>query len=618
MEPLVTKTRVLVVEDEIVVSEDLQQRLVALGFEVVGAADTASDAIRLAISERPDVALMDIMLHGRPDGIDAAEHLRGKLNIPVIYLTAHSDRATLQKARLTDPSGYIVKPFDDEQLLVAIELAPRRHELEGKARRAAPSPLAARLLPYGFARAGQILLAHQREDEIEVWISECTAQGALAEVSRNFGALTLVRLPADELQQWINSTYTSQGGSAAQVVGEVEGEVDLSRLMQDIPEIKDLLESEDDAPIIRMINALLTQAAREGASDIHIEPFENASVVRIRVDGMLRDVVRPKKELHGALISRIKIMAQLDIAERRLPQDGRITLRVGGRPVDVRVSTLPTGHGERAVLRLLEKDAQWLNLETLGMAQDTLAEFDKLIGRPHGIVLVTGPTGSGKTTTLYAALSRLDTVASNIMTVEDPIEYDLAGISQTQVNERIGMNFARAIRSILRQDPDILMIGEIRDLETATIAVQASLTGHLVLATLHTNDAASAVTRLTDMGIEPYLLASSLLGVLAQRLVRQLCPVCKERRSEPDGRSYWHPSGCDKCARSGYSGRLGIYELLRVDDAIRSLIHDNPADAQLLELGRAAGLRTLREDAERWLTAGFTSLEEVVRATGGD
>jgi len=428
----------------------------------------------------------------------------------------------------------------------------------------------------------------------------------------------VVLLPADELRQWINTTYARQGGSAAQVVGEAEGEVDLSRLMQEIPEVEDLLESEDDAPIIRMINALLTQAAREGASDIHIEPFEHESVVRIRVDGMLRDVVRPKKVLHGALISRIKIMAQLDIAEKRLPQDGRITLRVGGRPVDVRVSTVPAGHGERAVLRLLEKDAQWLNLETLGMAQDTLTEFDKLIARPHGIVLVTGPTGSGKTTTLYAALSRLEIGQSNVMTVEDPIEYDLAGISQIQVNERIGMSFARALRSLLRQDPDIIMIGEIRDLETATIAVQASLTGHLVLATLHTNDAASAVTRLTDMGVEPYLLASSLLGVLAQRLVRQLCPVCKERWVEPDGRVLWYPAGCDKCAQSGYSGRLGIYELLLVDDTMRELIRERAGDAEVLKQARSTGLRTLREDAERWLAAGFTSLEEVLRSTGGE
>nr|WP_281273072.1 type II secretion system ATPase GspE [Trinickia fusca] len=476
-------------------------------------------------------------------------------------------------------------------------------------------------LPYAFARNGQILLAGERAQtqpdagSVEVWISERTPMSAIAEVARHVGRLALVCMPADELAQAINQAYARNDGSAAQVVGEVEGEVDLSRLMQDIPEVEDLLESEDDAPIIRMINALLTQAAREHASDIHIEPFENASVVRFRVDGTLRDVVQPKKALHGALISRIKIMAQLDIAEKRLPQDGRITLRVGGRAVDVRVSTLPTGHGERAVLRLLEKDAQRLNLETLGMGRDTLAQFDTLIARPHGIVLVTGPTGSGKTTTLYASLSRIEAATTNIMTVEDPIEYDLAGIGQTQVNERIGMTFARALRSILRQDPDVIMIGEIRDLETAQIAVQASLTGHLVLATLHTNDAASAVTRLTDMGVEPYLLASSLLGVLAQRLVRQLCPVCKTARHEA-GHVVWHPVGCDKCGHSGYSGRRGVYELLVIDDAIRSLIHHNAADADILAAGRAAGMRTLRGDAERWLAAGATSPEEVLRVTG--
>ncbi|MGI4814684.1 MAG: type II secretion system ATPase GspE [Janthinobacterium lividum] len=477
--------------------------------------------------------------------------------------------------------------------------------------REAPSPLAARMLPYSFSRSGQILVAHQRDDGLEIWISTRTQPTALAEVARNFGALRTVSVPPDDLALAINRAYATQDGTAAQVVGEVEGEVDLSRLMQDIPEVEDLLESEDDAPIIRMINALLTQAAREGASDIHIEPFEQASVVRFRVDGTLRDVVRPKKALHGALISRIKIMAQLDIAEKRLPQDGRITLRVGGRAVDVRVSTLPTGHGERAVLRMLEKDAQRLNLEALGMARDTLHEFDKLIARPYGIVLVTGPTGSGKTTTLYASLARLETSSSNIMTVEDPIEYDLGGIGQTQVNDRIGMSFARALRSILRQDPDIIMIGEIRDLETAQIAVQASLTGHLVLATLHTNDAASAVTRLTDMGVEPYLLASSLLGVLAQRLVRQLCEACREER---DG--VWHPVGCERCQHTGYKGRRGVYELLVLDEAMHALVHRQVADAELLAAARAAGMRTLREDAERWLSRGTTSLEEVIRVTG--
>ncbi|TAM02583.1 MAG: type II secretion system protein GspE [Paraburkholderia sp.] len=483
--------------------------------------------------------------------------------------------------------------------------------------REAPSPLAARLVPYGFAKSGQILIAQQHADGLEVWIGERTARAAIAEVARNFGALRFVRLPADDLTHAINQAYARQDGSAAQVVGEVEGEVDLSRLMQDIPEVEDLLESEDDAPIIRMINALLTQAAREQASDIHIEPFEHACVVRFRVDGTLRDVVRPKKALHGALISRIKIMAQLDIAEKRLPQDGRITLRVGGRPVDVRVSTLPTGHGERAVLRLLEKDAQRLNLEALGMAGDTLKQFDELIAKPHGIVLVTGPTGSGKTTTLYASMSRLETATTNIMTVEDPIEYDLAGIGQTQVNERIGMTFARALRSILRQDPDIIMIGEIRDLETAQIAVQASLTGHLVLATLHTNDAASAVTRLTDMGVEPYLLASSLLGVLAQRLVRQLCPACRQMRAETEGGQRWHPVGCERCRQSGYAGRRGVYELLPIDEPIRALIHRQAADAEILTAARAQGMRTLREDAARYLDAGTTSLEEVLRVTGG-
>jgi general secretion pathway protein E len=293
-----------------------------------------------------------------------------------------------------------------------------------------------------------------------------------------------------------------------------------------MPESEDLLEMNDDAPVIRMINSLLKQASRDGASDIHLEAFERKSMVRFRVDGNLRDIVDMRRDLHAALVSRIKIMASLDIAEKRMPQDGRISLRVGGRAIDVRVSTLPTSHGERVVLRLLEKNYDRLDLRALGMADDTFKQFDQLIHRPHGIVLVTGPTGSGKTTTLYGALLRLRNKINNIMTVEDPIEYNLDGIGQTQVNSRIDMNFARALRAILRQDPDIVMIGEIRDLETAQIAVQASLTGHLVLATLHTNDAPSAVTRLIDMGIEPFLLSSTLLGVLGQRLIRLSCQAC--------------------------------------------------------------------------------------------
>ncbi|SPC10429.1 general secretory pathway component, cryptic [Cupriavidus taiwanensis] len=490
-----------------------------------------------------------------------------------------------------------------------------------------PSPMAARLVSYGFAREAPLLIAHQRPDGLEVWVSRATSPTALAEVARVHGALRLRVLEPEALEHAMSDAYNRQDGSAAQVVGEVEGEVDLSRLMQDIPAVEDLLESEDDAPIIRMINALLTQAAREGASDIHIEPFESSSVVRFRVDGTLRDVVRPKKALHGALISRIKIMAQLDIAEKRLPQDGRITLRVGGRPVDVRVSTLPTGHGERAVLRLLDKEAGRLDLAKLGMAPDTLRGFDHLIRQPHGIVLVTGPTGSGKTTTLYAALSRLDARTTNIMTVEDPVEYDLDGIGQTQVNPRIDMTFGKALRAILRQDPDVVMIGEIRDLETAQIAVQASLTGHLVLATLHTNDSASAVTRLVDMGIEPFLLSSSLLGVLAQRLVRRLCPHCKREEvievAEADVlhaqgkplQTVWHPVGCDKCGQSGYQGRMGVYELLTVDDEIRTMIHRQAPESEIKQVALAHGMHTMRGDAQRWIDSGATSLEEVLRVT---
>ncbi len=491
-----------------------------------------------------------------------------------------------------------------------------------------PSSLAARLVPYAFARTARLLVAQQHEAALEVWISPDTTHTALAELTRVFGPLQLRMVTPEALDQAISQAYNNRDGSAAQVVGEVEGEVDLSRLMQDIPAIEDLLESEDDAPIIRMINALLTQAAREGASDIHIEPFETSSVVRFRVDGTLRDVVRPKKALHGALISRIKIMAQLDIAEKRLPQDGRITLRVGGRPIDVRVSTLPTGHGERAVLRLLDKEAGRLDLGRLGMDAGTLVRFDSLIRQPHGIVLVTGPTGSGKTTTLYAAMSRLDGSTSNIMTVEDPIEYDLEGIGQTQVNAKIDMTFAKALRAILRQDPDIIMIGEIRDLETAQIAVQASLTGHLVLATLHTNDAASAVTRLTDMGIEPFLLSSSLLGVLAQRLVRRLCPHCRteeiievsdaeaEALQARGQQQVWHATGCEHCGQSGYHGRTGVYELLTVDDTLRTLIHKQAPETELKAAALANGMRTMRADGQRWIDSGATSLEEVLRVTG--
>jgi general secretion pathway protein E len=363
-----------------------------------------------------------------------------------------------------------------------------------------------------------------------------------------------------------------------------------------------LLEAADDAPIIRMLNALLTQAARDGASDIHIEPYERHSSVRFRVDGTLREVVQPNRALHAALISRLKIMAELDIAEKRLPQDGRISLRLGQRAIDVRVSTLPSAHGERAVLRLLDKSESKLTLPAVGMEGHTLQRFETLVKQPHGIILVTGPTGSGKTTTLYAALQGLDATRNNIMTVEDPIEYELSGVGQTQVNPKIDLDFAKALRAILRQDPDIIMIGEIRDYETAQIAIQASLTGHLVLATLHTNDAASAITRLTDMGVEPFLLSSSLLGVLAQRLLRKTCTHCGGK-------------GCDTCGHSGYKGRTGIFELLTTNDDIRALIHNQASEAQLREAALRNGMTLMRDDGERLVRLGLSTREELIRVT---
>ena len=467
-------------------------------------------------------------------------------------------------------------------------------------------------VPYAFARDNHILLRPVGERDGELWISTATPLAAIQEVGRLVpGRVQTRHVDDDELAQAIAQAYARAEDSAQRVVDDIEGEIDITRLLQETPDVEDLLETEDDAPVIRMINALLTHAARDGASDIHLEAFEQYSLVRFRIDGTLRDIVRPKRALHAALVSRIKIMAALDIAEKRLPQDGRISLRLGGRSIDVRVSTLPTGHGERVVLRLLEKDLDRIDLGRLGMGPGTLAGFDHMFHQPHGIVLVTGPTGSGKSTTLYAAMRRLNHTADNIMTVEDPIEYDLPGVGQTQVNARIDMSFARALRAILRQDPDVIMIGEIRDLETAQIAVQASLTGHLVLATLHTNDAASAVTRLIDMGIEPFLLASSLLGVLAQRLVRKLCPHCRAQASD----GAFHAPGCDRCGHTGYSGRTGIYELLTVDDRIRAQVHAGANEQDIRQAALDGGMQALRDDGMRWVREGVTSLEELMRVT---
>jgi general secretion pathway protein E len=493
----------------------------------------------------------------------------------------------------------------------------------------APAGPYSQRISYAFAKAQGVLALGEEGDAVVVLTRPDATIEGLAELKRVLQRpLTTRAVDGERFAAELARAYNVASAGVAQLSQDLSRETDLARLMQDLPPSEDLLDSGAQAPVIRMINALLLQALRERASDLHFEPYEGRSVVRFRVDGVLHDVIEPPRALHAALVSRLKIMASLDIAEKRLPQDGRIALKLGDKQVDVRVSTLPTGPGERVVLRLLDKDSANLDLALLGMNASTQVAVDRLIHEPHGIVLVTGPTGSGKTTTLYAALSRLPRGTLNMMTVEDPIEYALDGVAQTQANPKIELDFARALRAILRQDPDIIMIGEIRDLETAQIAVQASLTGHLVLATLHTNDAASAVTRLSDMGVEPYLLASSLLGVLAQRLVRTLCPECRSPTTPTAGEAtllaelglaastpFSAPTGCANCNATGYRGRTGIYELLVIDDAIRRLIHDRAPEHTLRATALAGGMLPLRRDGARWLADGTTSLAELVRVT---
>jgi general secretion pathway protein E len=484
-----------------------------------------------------------------------------------------------------------------------------------------------RRLPFMFAKRHSLLLTGISETGAEVVLGPDADAGALIELRRFVGRhLNFRQVGGEEFNALLASTYEQGSNEAMQMMEGLGEDLDLFQIAQALPETEDLLESEDDAPIIRLINALLTEAVKENASDIHIEPFENRLVVRFRVDGVLREVLQPQRVLAPLLVSRIKVMAKLDIAEKRLPQDGRISLRVAGRAVDVRVSTLPSGHGERVVLRLLDKQVGRLDLNHLGMSKQDQRIMDSAIQKPYGIILVTGPTGSGKTTTLYAALERLNNKRRNIMTVEDPIEYYLDGIGQTQVNTKVEMSFARGLRAILRQDPDVVMVGEIRDLETAEIAVQASLTGHLVFSTLHTNSAVGAITRLRDMGVEPFLLSSSLVAVLAQRLVRVLCDNCKEafKASASDCElmgidsanppTLYRAVGCSECNQLGYRGRTGIYELVEIDDEMRTRIHDGDSEQHLDAYARKHS-PSMRQDGWRRVLAGATTLEEVLRVS---
>jgi general secretion pathway protein E len=483
------------------------------------------------------------------------------------------------------------------------------------------------VLPFSFAKRHGVLIRELEDGVLHAVYRTGASPLSLAEARRFAGVpLKFTRVTADAFDGMLQHSYEQGSQMAMQMVGDLDENTDLLQVAQELPEPSDLLESDDDAPIIRFINAVLTEAVKENASDVHIEPYENRLGVRFRVDGVLQEVLQTRRALAPLVVSRIKVMSKLDIAEKRLPQDGRISLKIAGRAVDVRVSTMPSGHGERVVLRLLDKQAGRLDLGSLGMAVETQNLMSELIHKPHGIILVTGPTGSGKTTTLYAALERINDNSRNIMTVEDPIEYFIDGIGQTQVNTKVEMTFARGLRAILRQDPDVVMVGEIRDLETAEIAVQASLTGHLVLSTLHTNTAAGAVTRLRDMGVEPFLLSSSLIGVLAQRLVRVLdddtkVPYtareyeCRALKADPASPPTLYRPGTND--GSGFRGRTGIYEIIVIDDTMRTMIHDGASEQNLEKYARTM-TPSINADGRRRVLQGDTTLEEVLRVTRAD
>lgn len=485
-------------------------------------------------------------------------------------------------------------------------------------------------IPLAFAKQYQLLPLAQQHGAITVAVANPREIAALDDLRLLFGArIEPVVVPQPVLQEALNRVYDHASQSTQELLDTLdEKALDLDAAEWQEP--RDLLDANDDAPIIRLVNSLFYQATKERASDIHIEPFEQELLIRFRIDGILYDTITPPKAIQSLLISRIKIMAGLNIAEKRLPQDGRIRLKVAGRDIDMRASVIPTAFGERVVLRLLDRASALLGLEELGLNGHNLTAVNRLIHQSHGIVLVTGPTGSGKTTTLYAALSTINSSEKNILTIEDPIEYQLRGIGQMQVHPKIELTFAAGLRSILRQDPDVIMIGEIRDAETAEIAIQSALTGHLVFSTLHTNDSFGAVSRLLDMGIEPFLVSSSVLGVMAQRLVRRVCPECRvpyhpeERQIREVGltpevvgdRPFYQPgAGCEACHNKGYRGRAGIHELLLLTDTIRALVMARADAATIRRAAVESGMRTLRDDGAEKILAGLTTLEEVIRVT---
>ncbi len=482
-------------------------------------------------------------------------------------------------------------------------------------------------LPFHFSKTHEIYIESIDQENIRIAHTCDFSVAGFLELQRWYPQkIACHRLDKAAFNRGLAQLHEQGAELAAEAIADMKHSTELPSLMASLTATEELLDSQDDAPVIKLINALLSQAVKEKASDIHIETFEDRVMVRFRIDGQLQAVLEPPRVLAPLLISRLKIMAKLDIAEKRLPQDGRISLKIAGRAIDVRLSTIPAYYGERIVLRLLDKESVPLNLASLGMQTDNLQVLQGLIAQPHGILLVTGPTGSGKTTTLYASLSELNKVSRNILTIEDPIEYYLAGIGQTQVNPKVNMTFARGLRAILRQDPDVVMVGEIRDLETAKMAVQASLTGHLVLSTLHTNSAIGAMTRLRDMGVESFLLASSVKGVVAQRLVRRLCVHCKSAREADnhiksligfplsDRPIHYQAVGCEQCRHTGYQGRTGIYEVIEIDNKLRQLIHENIGEAAIKDYVQSKH-KSLAQDGWQQVIQGNTSVAEILRVT---
>jgi general secretion pathway protein E len=485
-------------------------------------------------------------------------------------------------------------------------------------------------VPINYAKKYNLIPFKATEDSIHVAVSDPFDNAPIDDLRMLFDRhISIFLATSSTIIDSINSFYDKTAHTAEEMMENLEEEENLTSIASELEEPEDLLDVSDEAPIIRLVNTILFQSVKNRASDIHIEPFGKTVVVRYRVDGVLYNILTTSKRYQSAIASRIKIMAGLDIAEKRLPQDGRIRIKIAGRDIDIRVSVVPTSHGERIVLRLLDKGSVLLSLEDIGMDKPLLEETKKVIEKTNGIILVTGPTGSGKTTTLYAAMTRLNSTDKNIITVEDPVEYQLHGIGQIQVNTKIDLTFANGLRSILRQDPDIIMVGEIRDKDTAEIAIQASLTGHLVFSTLHTNDSATAVTRLIDMDIEPFLVSSSLLAVYAQRLVRVICQECKEpytpkdeelkelnipREKLKDGLLY-KGVGCSKCMNTGYKGRTAIYELLMLNDTVKSLILKTQDSNAIKKEAIRLGMKTIRENGSEKVIKGITTVEEVVRVT---